>query len=60
MKLYLIISFLFVSATGYTQQQEKDLNSDKLSAPDKKEDFSDDWANLASDKKRYSESFSSK
>ncbi len=47
MKLYLIISFLFVSATGYTQQQEKDLNSDKLSAPDKKEDFSDDWANLA-------------
>lgn len=46
MNLYLIIVFLFFSAPAYAQLQLKELNAEKLSAPDKKEDFSDDWANL--------------
>lgn len=47
MKFYLIAAFLFVSAFGYTQQQVKETDPDKVAVPGKKEDFSDDWANLA-------------
>ena len=46
MKLYLTAAFLLFFVSGYTQQQTKELNSDTLSVFNKKEDFSDDWANL--------------
>jgi len=46
MKLFLTIAFLFVFTTSYTQEQRKDLHSNTPSVPTKKEDFSDDWANL--------------